>query len=451
MNQPVSKRLLFARAAGIAAGLAGLGLSAACGPDAQPEAKTAATSAPAKAPVPILAFNWAGPEHRFSLANKAVLDDFQTRNPGRVTIDVGEGAAGVNLTKIKASVAANTPPNLWSPWQVEASDLFSLGALVDLNAELRTHKDFGKLKGEVIPTLVDGATWKGKLTLMPMFPDPHGLGYNKQHLVQAGVALPKQGYTWDDFVAIGRRAAQPPDRVLFNFEYTWNMFLWWMYANGQRPLTADRTKVLFDTPQVLQTLEWLHEQVTRTQLARHGKADFNEGKSVTEVINAGTVTPPRYPNVDPGDGTGISLTHYPLGPSNTKKEIGTSGNVFGFVVFKSPDANKVAAAAEIAVWSVRPDVQLKVSEASGHAPANLTAAKDPNLSRALKGNLLLNTLNDLAKYNYPTPNFPNWGQANTILNENLGRLAKGELRAKEALAEIQAKIQELVDEDLRRG
>ncbi|MGH2354124.1 MAG: extracellular solute-binding protein [Chloroflexota bacterium] len=425
-------------------------LAAACGTPTQRAPEAAPTSAPApRPPAALLHWNWAGPEHRFSRANKVVLDDFQVRNPGRVTVEVGEGAAGVNLTKIKAALAANTPPNLWTPWQVEAADLWSLNALVDLNAELRTHKDWGRLKSELIPALVEGATWKGKLTLMAMFPDPHGLGYNKQFLSQAGVAFPRFGYTWDEFLDIGRTTAQPPDRVLFNFQYQWHFLQWWTLSNGHFPLSADRTKVTYDAPAQLQTLEWLHEQVSRTQLARNGPGEFNEGKSVTEIINAGTVVPPRFPAVDPGDGSGIQINHYPLGPSNAKKEPVTYGNIFGFVVFKH--ANKVAAAAEIAAWSVRPDVQLKVSEASGHAPANLVAARDPNLSRALKDNPLLKTLNDLAKYYYATPNLPSWSKITGTINENLGRIAKGELRPKEALADIQSKAQPLVDEDLTRG
>jgi ABC-type glycerol-3-phosphate transport system substrate-binding protein len=441
-----SRRELVARASRLAAGALGLG-AAACGVNAKP----AGPGTAARGPVPILHWIQYAPPHRFGLAQKAVLDDFQARNPGRVSLEIGESGSSVGLAKVKTAVAAGTPPNSWFGWQVEASDLFTLGALADLHAELKTHKEWAKLKNELIPTLVDGATWKGKLALMPLFPDPHGLGFNRAMLTQAAVQPPRQGYTWDEFIEIGRRTAQPPERVLFNFEYIWNQLFWWMYANGQRPLNQERTKVLFDTPQVLQTVEWLHEHVQRTQLARHGKADFNEGKSVTEVINAGTVTPPRYPNVDPGDGSGIFLTHYPLGPSNTRREPGTSGNVFGFMVFKAGDATKVAAAAEIAAWSVRPDVQLLVSEASGHAPANLAAARDPKLPGALKNNPLLRMLNDLARYNYPTPNFPRWGEVNRLIDEHLGRVGKGELRPKDALAEIQRRAQALVDEDLQRG
>jgi ABC-type glycerol-3-phosphate transport system substrate-binding protein len=238
--------------------------------------------------------------------------------------------------------------------------------------------------------------------------------------------------------------------VLFDFQGTWTYLYRWMMANGQRPLSADRTKALFDTPQMLEMLQWANDQVTKG-IARNGVANFNEGKSLTEIINTGTVTPPRYPDVDPGDGSGIFLTHYPFGPSNTKREIGTSGNVFGFMVFKGTDPKQAQAAAEIAAWSVRPDVQLKVSQASGHAPSNLTAVKDASLPRMLKDNSLLKTLSDLARFNYTTPNLPSWNNAQNIINESLDRMLKGAIRPKDALVEMQTKIQPMVDEDLKRG
>jgi ABC-type glycerol-3-phosphate transport system substrate-binding protein len=418
---------------------------AACG------APNEATPKPVAAPIPLLHWFGYAPPHRFGLAQQAVLDDYTARNPGKISLEIGEAAANIGLAKIKTVVAAGTPPASWFGWQVEASDLHGLGALVDLNAQLKTNKDWAKLKADLIPTLVDGATWKGKLNLVPMISDPNVLGLNKKILAEANIPLPRNGYTWDEFVEIGRKVARPPDRVLFQFTYVWNTLQSWMFANGQTPLNADRTKVLYDTPQVLQTLEWLHEHVTRTELARNGAGDFDSGKTLTEVINPGTVTPPRYPNVDPGDGSGIFVQHYPLGPSNTKKEPITSGNVFGFMVFKGADPKVMDVAAEIAAWSVRPDVQIKVARASSNPPSSMTAAKDPALSGAFRDNIILKTLSEQARYNVPTPNFPSWNDAISVQTEALGRLAKGELRPKDALVEIQSRMQARIDEDLKRG
>lgn len=460
----MTRRRLF-----LVSALAGTGVTiAACG-ETVPPARPAATAAPAPAAptaavvaptvpapaptrAPVRVLHWFGyaPPHRFGKAQQAVLDDFQTRNPGRVVLEVGEASATVALAKIKTTIAAGTPPSMWFGWQVEASDLFGLGAVADLNEELKANKDWGRIRGELIPTLLNGASWKSKLTLMPMMADPNVIGFNKKFLETVGVALPADGYTWEEFLQIGQRAAQPPDRVLGQFNYLWSALQWWGFTNGVVPLSADRTKVQFDSPGMLATLEWLHQQVGRGML-RNGPGDFDLGKTLTEVINPGTVTPPRYPNVDPGDGSGVHVTHYPIGPLNTKKELITAGNVFGFVVFKGNDRAQVEAAAEIAAWSVRPDVQLKVAQASTNAPANLVAAKDPAISRMFGDNTILKRLNHFAQFDYPTPNFPSWGAATMAIDGALGRVAKGELVPKDALAEIQSKVQALVDEDLKKG
>jgi multiple sugar transport system substrate-binding protein len=418
---------------------------AACGP-----ARDEPAVPPATGPVALLYWRAFAEAHLQARSMQTVIDDYVARNPGRVTVEVGEGGGAVAMDKIKAAVAANTPPHLWGPQQLQAAELFALGALADLNVELRRHREWGKLRGEIVPALLDGASWKGKLTMMPLNSPIQLIGYNKQHLLKAGVALPKAGHTWSDFEDIGRRAAQPPDRVLFDFTYVWTAFVWWTYSNGQRLLNADRTKAQFDAPGAQETLQWLHDQVTKG-MARNGPPDFDQGKSITDTINANAVTGPRFPNVDPGDGSGIHTIHYPLGPGNSKKELISYSNTYGPAVFRSPDASRVAAAAEIAAWAARADVQAKMVAVSLTPPANTVAARDENLPRQVRENPILKAINDGVKFALPTPNFPSWNAATVVLNEELQRLAKGELRPRDALASAQRRIQALFDEDLRRG
>jgi multiple sugar transport system substrate-binding protein len=381
---------------------------------------------------------------------QTVLDDYQARNPGRVAVEIGESGGAVPIAKIKAAVAASTAPDLWGPQQLQAGELAALGALVDLEAELRRNKDWPKTKREYTAEVLGGATWKGKLTLMPLTNPLQLFGFNKRFLTQAGVPFPKPGYTWDDFLEIGRRAAQPPDRPLFALAYTWTEFVEFAYGDGLRLVSADRTKAQFASPPAIETLQWLHDQVAKG-IARNGAPDFDQGKSVTETINANTVTGPRFPNVDPGDGSGIHTIHYPFGPSNTKKELLAYSNVYGPAVFKSGNTAKVAAAAEIAAWAGRSDVQMKVVPVSGTPPANSVAAREENLPANVKTNPILKAIFDAAKSVVLTPNFPSWNDATTVLNDSFQRVAKGDLRPRDALTEAQTRIQALFDEDLRRG
>jgi ABC-type glycerol-3-phosphate transport system substrate-binding protein len=247
-----------------------------------------------------------------------------------------------------------------------------------------------------------------------------------------------------------RRASQPPDRPLFAFAYGWTEFVEFAYGNGLRLVSADRSKAQFGTAPAVETLQWLHEQVTRG-MARNGPPDFDQGRSVTETINANTVTGPRFPNVDPGDGSGIHTIHYPYGPSNTRKELLAYSNVYGPAVFKSGNAARVAAAADIAAWAGRSDVQAKVVPVSGTPPANAVAMREENLPANVKTHPILRPIFEAAKSVLLTPNFPSWNDATVVLNEAFQRVARGAALPKDALAEAQAQIQTLFDADLRRG
>jgi ABC-type glycerol-3-phosphate transport system substrate-binding protein len=348
-------------------------------------------------------------------------------------------------------VAAGTPPDLWQTDHISAAQIFSLGALADLQAALRTHRDWGRLKSELVPSLVEASTWKGQLTLVPVTYGPQGLAFNKRHLAQASVPPPPLRYTWNDFLDIGRKAARPPERWLFFFQYNALRLGFWWRVNGQRPISADKTKVLVDTPQIRETLQWCHDQVTQTQLAHNGATNFNAGEAVTDHTNVAAVTVPQYPNLDPGDGSGILVTHYPLGPSNTKREPAISGNTFGFAIFKAAGDQKVAAAAELAAWAARPDVQAKTVDASNLFPTHVGASKQPAFPRRFQENPILKALTDLTPYGVPEPNFPSWGAATAILTEHLQRLEKGELLPRDVLAQAQPRMQALIDEDLRKS
>ncbi len=417
----------------------------------------------AKKPPEITFWHRIAPPHRFGLADQAVVKHFKENHPRGALVDIPtENSGGAGMDKIKSFLAADTPPNVWTPWQVEAADLFALGATVDLNAALRTNTDWAKTKGEMIEFLLNGVQWKGQQILMPMFPDPHGLGFNTSILKEEGIDFPEEGYTWDDFDEIGKatvtRDGGAVTRTLWSMRYS----LYWTVIvlgpmNGAFPRDPAGTKWQVDTPGMLESLEYVYKHhrelgYAQTDIGKDGKYYFNNKAKVTEVINPGTVTPPRYPDVDPGDGSVIRVTHYPHGPANTKKQITTPGNCFGCVVFKVGDQDAQEVSADLAAWSVREDVQLLVSAASGHPPANLAAGRNPGINAALRDNPILHQLNHLAQYDVPTPAAPSMAKMLfEIGGEVFKRLENGELTPKTALEESQRLTAPLYEEDLKRG
>ena len=410
-------------------------------------------AAPTKQRVQLLYWNGWRSTHRFSLGTNEVIRDFLGKQDG-VAVEIGEAGGGQNMTKIKAALAADTPPHAWFNWQVPTSDLYNLGATIDFNEALKTKKDWATISGDLVPFLVEGTTWKGHLTMVPMIPDAHALGFNKHILAKEGIDFPQEGYTWADFDEIGTKIFIPGERALSDFRYDGHRLLWYMGSNGTFPLDQSRTKFQWNTPETIETFEYAHNHSTRTGYfinefpEGNSNANFNAGGRLTNIINAGTVTPPRYPDIDPGDGSGIQITHYPLGPSNASKTPMTPGNVFGIVVFKGHPSAEQDMAAELVLHSVRPEVQLLVSAASGHPPSNLAAARDPNITKALRDNPILNKLNELTQFDRPTPNPPSYLQVLGIVKEHMTNVKNGDMVPKDALAEIQRLTQPMLDKDI---
>ncbi|MBI3974059.1 MAG: hypothetical protein HY332_22505, partial [Chloroflexi bacterium] len=131
--------------------------AAACGLPGQssPQPETART-APA-VPVPLEFWNTRGTS-RLGLGLKAALDDFQARNPEHIAITEVAVAAGQAQEKVKGALAAGTPPNLLGDQtQAEAAALLVIGGVVELNQALRASKDWSKIKGDLLPNIVDGS------------------------------------------------------------------------------------------------------------------------------------------------------------------------------------------------------------------------------------------------------------------------------------------------------
>ena len=163
----------------------------------------------------------------------------------------------------------------------------------------------------------------------------------------------------------------------------------------QRGLPDDdtRTKLQWDSAIARETLEFAHEHAKHTRLFiagsefhsdnpepyNHPNVNFNKGGRLSNIINPGTVTPPRYPDIDPGDGSGIRVTHYPLGPSNTSKTPLTRATCSGWWCSRCRTKRRSSVGGLGRLVRARRRAAAG-HEASGHPPSNLAAARNPGIS-----------------------------------------------------------------------
>ncbi|WP_102194058.1 ABC transporter substrate-binding protein [Microbacterium aurantiacum] len=168
-------------------------------------------------------------------------------------------------TKLKAAITGRQVPDVFyvDPGSVQA--YVKSGIIKDITKEVEASVDLDN----VWEYGVDSYRFDGKLMgqgaiyAMPKDIGPFSFGYNKTMLEAAGVPLPDKDkpYTWDEFIDVAKKVTLDTngdgtlDQWGTGLNVQWNLqpFVW---SNGADWLNEDRTKVTVDTPEFAEALQW---------------------------------------------------------------------------------------------------------------------------------------------------------------------------------------------------
>lgn len=147
-----------------------------------------------------LTFAWWGNEDRAQRTKEAV-DLFEKRHPG-VTVRTSFAGYEAYVQKLATQAAGGDVPDVAQLDYRQMAQYAGSGTLLDLgpyvkDGTLRT-ADFDK-------SLTGTGSYEGKQYALPMGRGSTGFAYDAAVFKKAGVATPKPGWTWDDWVEAGRR------------------------------------------------------------------------------------------------------------------------------------------------------------------------------------------------------------------------------------------------------
>ncbi|GAA1607886.1 MULTISPECIES: ABC transporter substrate-binding protein [Kribbella] len=193
---------------------------------------------------------------------KAAIDSLIAAfNQSHPKIKVVGGGGGVTadsmLQKVTAGLAAGSYPDIAYIFGSDLASLTKSPKVADLT---------GKLKiDDYWPAAKDAVSVKGKVRAAPALLDSLCVVYNKKLFKTAGVAAPKDGWTWDDFVATAKQLTNPAKGVfgtgwpgVGDEDTVWR--IWPMIWDlGGDVVSSDGKKVGFDSvgAQALGTLDKL--------------------------------------------------------------------------------------------------------------------------------------------------------------------------------------------------
>lgn len=277
-----------------------------------------------------LSIMWWGPDARHQATLKAL--ELYTQQHPQVTFKPEYLAWEGYWNKLTTLAASKTMTDILQMDAAYIQDYASRGTLEDLS-------DID-LSGVVDPKILENLKIGGKLYGIPLSHNGQGFAFNKADLEAAGIALPKQGWTWDEYFQFARdaRARLPEGKYgIADSSGDWNFYQYYQIAMGKGPMLTDGTTFNLDRDtwfQFQNIYKQLREEkvvppieVSKAFVENDPKGDpMASGTVMTRSATVGSVN--VLEQLMPGK---VGVVSYPVGP--------TGGGWAQSTIFLSVSAN----------------------------------------------------------------------------------------------------------------
>jgi multiple sugar transport system substrate-binding protein len=380
--------------------------------------------------------------HPEGAARLALLDEFNKTNELKISVNVEEGRAATALDKYKSLAAGGSPPDFGYVAYYHAADMFAAGMLVDVDAQLKAEKDWARQRADIYPAMLESSSWTGKLASIPEYTNNVAMIYNTGLLQQAGVAPPKQSWTWDDFRAAVQKYAGRPGMVPLSMN--WSFWVHWLRTMGASPISQDGKKITVDTPESLQVMELLTGFIKGGLTPADGKTElYREAKNDVVFEMQG---PYRIPTLRQVNAPAFGVVHTPVHPQ--KKVISAPNGGHNVAIFKTTPERQFAGAM-VAKWLNAPHAQAQMCIKATSLPVSKAGFNDKELQDYLKTDPEMKGFIDLAAYGWRWPALPSYEKITKAVQDNVNAILKQEVGVKDGLGRAQRDAQTLLDEDVR--
>ena len=179
-----------------------------------------------------------------------------------VSIDPITDGWGAYVTKVFGQFNSGSAADVYGT-AIETFQAFaSRGLFLPLDDYVKSHSDFS----DFAPSLLEQSSYKGNIYFIPIGWNNIMINYNRDLFDKAGVAYPKQGWTWDEFRETAKALTVKDasgNVTQFGYEVpSQNFFVQpWFLSNGTSPLNADWTASNMLDPKVAESLQFLHDLI----------------------------------------------------------------------------------------------------------------------------------------------------------------------------------------------
>jgi multiple sugar transport system substrate-binding protein len=170
--------------------------------------------------------------------------------------------------KLETLAAAGQVPCIVGLQSLRTATFVSRGVYVPLDDFAKADRDI-KLS-DFNKGIIDGLSYRGKLYALPYDFGPYIFYYNKTLFQKAGVAFPKDDWTWDDFLKTAKAMTREIDgKQVFGYAVMnmINRVVPWIWSNGGDYGNADMTKSALGKPETVEAVQWYADLLNKHKVA----------------------------------------------------------------------------------------------------------------------------------------------------------------------------------------
>ena len=253
--------------------------------------------------------------------HQQIIQNFEDQNPN-ILVQLEAVAGRDYYARLLTQLAAKAAPDIMQVGDDAVPSFVEKGAFIPLDDCIKQNNL--DLAG-YLPGLLDPGKVNGKQYLLPKDYSPIGVYYNKKIFDAAGVAYPKDGWTWDDLLSTAQKLTQDtnndgtPEIWGLQLPATWTTgFEYWVAAAGGKLISEDGKKFLgyMDSPEVIHAVQFYADLYNKYKVAPPpadlnqfggGNSEFDNGKAAMRLfgrwpqaglknnpnIDLGVVAPPQ--------------------------------------------------------------------------------------------------------------------------------------------------------------
>jgi multiple sugar transport system permease protein len=406
----------------------------------------------------------AGHERLVVMAEQQVLESwplletiarrFEAAEPGlQVELYDEVGAIG-SRDKIKFLLAGELQLDVARIDISEFAAFVREGALLDLQPYADADADFRA--ADIWPFALDACRdARGHVYGLPSTFTPYVMYYNRDLLEQAGAALPREGWTWDDLLAAARKVTRDLDGDGRPDQYGISLTQWlqavvpWVWQNGGELVSADLAHSRLAEPEAVEAFQFLHRLLHEEQVASFDASFANQiSQGLFQAGKAAFYGPVGY--WETYRFRSIKSFRWDVAPLPRKKCAATSVAMTVYVVPRT-SANP-ARAWRFLRQLVGPEYQTKLARMGNGVPALQAIARSSDFLKPDVPPESEQVFLDVLPQARMLPPLANWKKIESLCQSELeGILLVRDTDVPAACARMAAKTDEFLAREARRG